>query len=250
MSSRAPLISQAGARLRSSRRLAILTGAGISAESGVPTFRDAQTGLWANFRPEELATPQAFARDPKLVWEWYAWRRELVSRAVPNAGHRALVALASHVPHCTLITQNVDHLHEAAGSQNILKLHGSLFANIREEDHESVAAEDMTDDVPPRCRHSDQRVRPGVVWFGEALPQDILAEAMHAARQCDVLLSIGTSTVVEPAASLPFIALQSGATVIEINPGATPLSAHCQIVLQGPAAELLPALLAEAFPDP
>ncbi len=245
----AAALQPAAEALRRARHVALLTGAGISAESGVPTFRDAQTGLWARYRPEELATPEAFARDPKLVWQWYAWRRELVAKAQPNAGHHALVTLAAKLAQFTLIPQNVDHLHEEAGSKNILKLHGSLFANIREEDHEPVASEDMSDDVPPHCVRTGQRIRPGVVWFGESLPQDVLAAAMQAARRCDVFLSIGTSTVVEPAASLPFMALQSGATVIEINPDATPLSAHCQHVLRGKAAEVLPALVAAAFPE-
>lgn len=240
-------LTQAAAVLRGARHVAILTGAGISAESGVPTFRDAQTGLWARFRPEELATPQAFAREPRLVWEWYAWRRDLVAEALPNAGHHALVKLAARVPHCTLITQNVDHLHELAGSPNILKLHGSLFANIREEDHAPVSEADMTADTPPRCKKTGQRVRPGVVWFGESLPQDVLADAMRAAKTCDVFLSIGTSTVVEPAASLPFMALENGATVIEVNPDATPLTRYCSISLRGPSAEVLPALIKAAF---
>ncbi|MDX2218901.1 MAG: NAD-dependent deacylase [Burkholderiales bacterium] len=228
-------------------RVAVLTGAGISAESGVPTFRDAQTGLWARYRPEDLATPQAFAREPQLVWEWYAWRREMVAKAQPNAGHRALVELAARVPQMTLITQNVDHLHELAGSRDVLKLHGSLYANIREDDHLPVAESDMTDDVPPRCRVTGQRIRPGVVWFGEALPANVLHAALAAAREADVFLSIGTSTVVEPAASLPFMASQRGATVIEINPDTTPLTGRCDYSLRGPAAEVLPALVQQAF---
>lgn len=241
-------LADAARALSAAQRVAVLTGAGISAESGVPTFRDAQTGLWARFRPEELATPEAFARDPKLVWDWYAWRRDLVANAQPNAGHRALAVLADFTPPFTLITQNVDPLHELAGSRDVLKLHGSLFANIREQDHQPVEDADMTDEVPPRCRHTGQRVRPGVVWFGEALPADVLQAAMNAARNCDVFLSIGTSTVVEPAASLPFIALDSGATVIEINPHETPLTAHCEYSLHGPAAEILPELVRLAFP--
>lgn len=229
------------------RHVVVLTGAGISAESGVPTFRDAQTGLWANFRPEELATPEAFSRQPRLVWEWYAWRRELVAQAQPNAGHTALVTLADRTAQFTLITQNVDHLHELAGSKDVLKLHGSLFANIREGDHQPIAEDAMTDDVPPRCPLTGQRIRPGVVWFGESLPAEILHEAVDAARTCDVFLSIGTSTVVEPAASLPFMAQERGATVIEINPDETPLSAHCEYSLRGPAAQVLPALVQAVF---
>lgn len=240
-------LAGAARALGAARRVSVLTGAGISAESGVPTFRDAQTGLWARFRPEELATPEAFAREPKLVWEWYAWRREQVAKAQPNAGHRALVELAARVPQMTLITQNVDHLHELAGSHDVLKLHGSLFANIREDDHLPIADSDMTDDVPPRCRLTGQRIRPGVVWFGEALPADILRAAMQAAQEADVFLSIGTSTIVEPAASLPFLASQSCATVIEINPDSTPLTGQCDYSLRGRAAEVLPQLVRQAF---
>lgn len=240
-------LAEAARILSSARTIGVLTGAGISAESGVPTFRDAQTGLWARFRPEDLATPEAFAREPKLVWEWYAWRRELVAKAAPNAGHRALVDLAKQVMQFTLVTQNVDHLQEQAGSVDVLKLHGSLFANIREGDHAPVSDDDMTDELPPRCRITGQRVRPGVVWFGESLPAEVLQRAMAAARDCDVFLSIGTSTVVEPAASLPFMALDSGAKVIEINPDKTPLTAHCEYSLHGPAAQVLPALLQQAF---
>jgi NAD-dependent deacetylase len=237
------VLAEAARILSHARRAAVLTGAGISAESGVPTFRDAQTGLWARFRPEELATPEAFACEPRLVWEWYLWRRDLVGKAVPNPGHYALVELARRVPAFTLITQNVDHLHELAGSTGILKLHGSLFVNVREGDHGPVADIDMTEEVPPRCRQTGQRVRPGVVWFGEALPADVLHAAMQAAKACDVFLSIGTSTVVEPAASLPFIALQNGATIIEINPDDTPLTPHCEYSLRGSAGEILPALM-------
>ncbi|MBL8515327.1 MAG: NAD-dependent deacylase [Betaproteobacteria bacterium] len=240
-------LAGAARALGAARRVAVLTGAGISAESGVPTFRDAQTGLWARYRPEDLATPQAFAREPQLVWEWYTWRRELVARAQPNAGHRALVELAACVQHMTLISQNVDHLHELAGSRDVLKLHGSLFANIREDDRLPVADSDRTDDVPPRCRVTGQRVRPGVVWFGESLPADVLHAALEAAREADVFLSIGTSSAVEPAASLPFMASQRGATVIEINPDTTPLTGRCEYSLRGPAAEVLPVLVRHAF---
>jgi NAD-dependent deacetylase len=203
-------------------RVTVLTGAGISAESGIPTFRDAMTGLWARFRPEDLATPEAFERDPKLVNDWYAWRRELVLKAQPNPGHLALAELERRVPHFTLITQNVDGLHTRAGSHDVIELHGSIL----------------------RTRvHTNGLERPDVVWFGEMLPQDALRRAFAAARACDVFLSVGTSTLVEPAASLPFAALEAGAAVIEINPTRTPLSDRARVWVQGAAGVALPALV-------
>jgi len=230
--------------LAAARKVTVLTGAGISAESGVPTFRDAMTGLWAQFRPEELATPEAFLRNPKLVWNWYAWRRERVARASPNAGHFALVELESRVPEFLLVTQNVDGLHARAGSCRMVELHGNIartkcFDCERTADEKDLAG----DDVPPRCPHCGGMLRPDVVWFGEMLPANALEQAMRAARECEVLLSVGTSTVVEPAASLPFVALQSGAWVVEVNPDPTPLTPRARFALKGTAATMLPALV-------
>lgn len=236
-------LSDAQAAIRQANWIVVLTGAGISAESGVPTFRDAQTGLWARYRPEDLATPEAFLSDPQLVWKWYAWRRELVAAALPNAGHRALVDLERRTARFTLVTQNVDGLHARAGSRHVIELHGNLFTDVRFDDHLQIARNAQTDDIPPRCKETGQLVRPGVVWFGEALPTAALDAALNAAKSCDVLLSVGTSTVVEPAASLPFIALQSGATVVEVNPVDTPLTRHCHYALRGKAAEMLPLLV-------
>jgi NAD-dependent deacetylase len=230
------------------RSVVVLTGAGISAESGVPTFRDAQTGLWARYRPEDLATPEAFLREPKLVWEWYAWRRGLVADAKPNAGHLALAAMEKRAPNFTLVTQNVDGLHRRAGSRNVIELHGNLFVNLRFHDHTAIADDDMTCDVPPRCKRSGQLVRPGVVWFGEMLPPAALQAASSAVKACDLVFSIGTSALVEPAASLPFMALQAGAAVVEINPVETPLTPHCTLALRGKAALILPELLAAMAP--
>jgi NAD-dependent deacetylase len=243
-SSPLPGLDAAVEAIACARSIAVLTGAGISAESGVPTFRDAQTGLWARYRPEDLATPEAFLREPKLVWEWYAWRRELVAKAKPNAGHAALAAIEQRARNFTLITQNVDGLHCRAGSRNVLELHGNLFTNLRFQDRSAVEVDDLTGDVPPRCRRTGQVVRPGVVWFGETLPAEALDAAFAAAKSCDVMLSIGTSTVVEPAASLPFVALQEGAVVIELNPDRTPLTPHCTHSLRGKAAEMLPLIVA------
>ena len=230
--------------LRRARRVTVLTGAGVSAESGVPTFRDAQTGIWARFRPEELATPRAFQRDPRRVWEWYAWRRELVARAAPNAAHRALVTLEARVPEFTLITQNVDGLHARAGSRAVIELHGNLHRTKCSAEGTVVTQWEETGEVPPRCPRCGERLRPDVVWFEESLPPEALARAVARSADCDVFLSIGTSTVVYPAAELPLQALAGGAQVVEINPSPTPLTARAHHVLAGPAGEILPALLA------
>lgn len=233
--------------LRSAKYFAVLTGAGISAESGVPTFREAQTGLWAKYDPQELATPEAFERNPKLVWEWYAWRRELVAKANPNAGHMALVELESCASHFTLITQNVDGLHQRAGSKKIIELHGSIARTKCSFDGDLVEAWSETAQVPPPCPRCGHPLRPDVVWFGESLPRAALAAAVEAAQRCDVFLSIGTSSVVEPAASLPRLAAERGATVIEINPDRTPLTDFVPYWLQGRSGEILPKLIEELF---
>ncbi len=225
--------------------VAVLTGAGISAESGIPTFRDALTGLWARFRPEELATPEAFEANPKLVWDWYAWRREAVANAVPNAGHWALAAIErqcrDHQVDFTLVTQNVDGLHRAAGSQRVVELHGNI-RRVKCFDHGHAVDRWEASEQVPTCPRCGSLLRPDVVWFGESLPSDALAAALAAARTCDFFLCVGTSTVVEPAASLPFLALQCGARVIELNPVPTPLTPHATVSLRGTAAQLLPAL--------
>jgi len=231
-------------KLRTAHRVAVLTGAGISAESGVPTFRDAQTGLWANYRPEDLATPQAFQANPKLVWEWYAWRRERVAAAQPNPGHHALVTLEQRIPGLTLITQNVDGLHRRAGSRRVLELHGNLFGNKCFRCGKPAETWEDTGEMPPKSNCCRSWLRPDVVWFGEMLPETALRQADASARECEVFLSIGTSTVVYPAAELPFTALRSGAIVVEINPQPTPFSPQANFVLPGPAGVVLPALLA------
>ena len=224
-------------------RVAALTGAGISAESGVPIFRGSG-GLWQQHRPEDLATPEAFARDPRLVWEWYDWRRARVAAAAPNPAHLALVALERKVSDFTLITQNVDGLHDRAGSQHVLKLHGDLWrlrcTGCGKESHNT---EVPLSQLPPRCRCGGL-LRPAVVWFGEALPSEVLRSASKVAEQAQVFLVIGTSALVQPAASLPLMAQQHGAQVVEINREYTALSAHADISLLGPAGELLPRLVA------
>lgn len=233
-------------RLQRAQRVVTLTGSGISAESGVPTFRDAQTGLWSEFRPEELATAEAFLRDPQLVWDWYAWRRELVAQAEPNDGHRALVEIEARVPHFMLVTQNVDGLHERAGSRQLIELHGNIERTKCFDENVRVEVHPKKDARPPRCSRCGAYLRPDVVWFNEELPREALDAAFEASRSCDLFLSVGTSTLVEPAASLPFAALGAGAVVVEINPNETPLSERAHFVLRGPAAAVLPSV-AEAL---
>jgi len=225
------------------RRVTVLTGAGVSAESGVPTFRDAQTGLWAKFKPEELATPTAFRRNPRLVWEWYAWRRELVSKAQPNPAHRALVELEQRVPQFTLITQNVDGLHQRAGSRTVTELHGNITRTKCFDENTVVSSWPETGDVPPKCPNCGGLLRPDVVWFEEAMPEAETAHAFARSADCDIFLSIGTSSLVYPAAALPLHALENGARVVEINPDATPLTAKADYVLNGAAGVVLPELL-------
>lgn len=238
--------------LEDATAVAVLTGAGISAESGIPTFRDALTGLWESVRPEELATAAAFATNPKRVWDWYAYRRAVVTKARPNEGHRALVeiereCLAKGVDF-TLVTQNVDGLHREAGSQRVLELHGNIRRVKCFDRHHPVESWPEDGDVPacPRC---GSLLRPDVVWFGEGLPPEAYAGALAAAETCDVFLCVGTSTVVEPAASLPFVALESGARIIEVNPVSTPLTPRAAVSLAGAAGVILPAI-AKAASDP
>ena len=239
-------------KLRAAQRVAVLTGAGISAESGVPTFRDAQTGLWARYQPAELATPEAYKRDPRLVWEWYAWRRQLVMQAQPNPGHQAVAEIEHLVPEFTLITQNVDDLHQRAGSGErfaIIELHGNLFKTKCFQEDKPVHAWQETGEVPPRCPSCGGPLRPDVVWFGESLPSDAWRAAIKAARTSEIFFSIGTSGIVEPAASLPYQALQAGACVVEINLNETPLTASATYAISGPCGQILPTLIGRAWPS-
>jgi len=229
--------------LKEARSIAVLTGAGVSAESGVPTFRG-DNGLWKQFRAEELATTGAFARYPKLVWEWYDWRRGMIAQAKPNPGHYALAALEARTPKFALITQNVDGLHELAGSRNVLRVHGSIWmvrcmgCGREQEDRRTPLPE-----IPPRCECGGL-LRPGVVWFGEALPRQVWQGAEAAARSAELFLVIGTSAIVYPAAGLAQIAKSSGARVVEINIAESGISAGIDEFLQGPSGELLPQLIA------
>jgi len=237
-------------RLQRAQRVAVLTGAGVSAESDIPTFRDAQGGLWASFKPEDLATPEAFRRDPKRVWEWYEWRRQRIHTVHPNPGHFALAKLEQRLPRCTLVTQNVDGLHQRAGSRRVLELHGNITRTKCFAENTLVDAWEDCGEVPPRCPRCGGLLRPDVVWFGEMLPLEICEEAEEAARSCDLFLCVGTSTQVQPAAELPFLALRAGADVLEVNPQPTPLSRHATWVLRAPSGHALPALLEAAWPEP
>lgn len=236
--------------LRDARCVGVLTGAGISAESGIPTFRDAQTGLWTRFRAEDLATPEAFERDPGLVWNWYHHRRGLMAQARPNAGHRALVDLERHVDRVTVITQNVDGLHQLAGSREVWELHGNLRRVVcsRERTVVETGGGEAAGDEPPRCPRCGAFLRPDVVWFGEILPADALEAGFAAAEASDAFLSVGTSNLVYPAASIPWIAAERGTPVIVVNPDVagqgTGRGVHH---LPGRAGEVLPALVQEAF---
>ena len=234
--------------LRNAERVVVLTGAGVSAESGVPTFRDAQTGLWARYRAEDLATPEAFRRDPSLVWGWYRWRRELVAGAEPNPGHHAIVELADRVPELTLVTQNVDSLHQRAGSRGVIELHGNIMRTVCADCRQEREDPGEGEGDPSRCSCGGL-LRPDVVWFGEMLPADALEQAGRAARACDLFLCVGTSSLVYPAAALPYEALTGGADVAEVNPAETPLSGRVRWTLRGPSGEVVPALVRAAWPE-
>jgi NAD-dependent deacetylase len=254
--------------LRDAHCIVALTGAGVSAESGVPTFRGAQTGLWVRYRPEELATLEAFLRNPKLVWDWYNWRKKLVTEVQPNPGHYALAEIENRLilpktPYdqalsseqqsgfregsllkaFTLITQNVDGLHQRAGSRKVLELHGNILRTKCIDEGTLVAEGDETGAAPPRCPRCGGLLRPDVVWFGELLPSDVLDQAMQAAQTCDTFFSVGTSALVQPAAALPWLALDHGAVLVEVNIQETPLTCQATYALRGPSGVVLPELV-------
>lgn len=247
---RAEALTIAARALRAAEYVCVLTGAGTSAESGIPTFRDALTGHWAQYSPQELATPEAFAANPERVWEWYAARRAAVRSAQPNGAHTALTLLATRVSHCALVTQNVDDLHQRAGSCDVIALHGSL---MRARCSAGCAGKVELPDNPgsaavPRCGQCNALMRPDVVWFGETLPSAEFEQARNAAVACDVFVSVGTSNVVEPAASLPWLAASHGATVIVVNSMMQGQRKGPSILpIEGPAAVMLPRLVEEAF---
>ncbi|HBL16271.1 MAG: NAD-dependent protein deacylase [Elusimicrobia bacterium GWA2_69_24] len=229
--------------LRRKVRICVLTGAGVSAESGIPTFRGAG-GLWRKFRPQELATPEAFARDPRLVWEWYDWRRGLIAAARPNPGHEALVRLERRCPNFLLATQNVDGLHLLAGSKRVVSIHGDIW-----ELHCTACGRSREDravplpELPPTCPDCGGLLRPGVVWFGESLPPGAFAAAAAAARGAEAFLVVGTAGAVEPAASLTRLAREAGAFVVEVNLESSALSSLADVSFRGKAGEILPALV-------
>ncbi|NBB91636.1 MAG: NAD-dependent protein deacylase [Gammaproteobacteria bacterium] len=230
-------------------KVAVLTGAGVSAESGIPTFREAHTGIWARFDPMQLASPEAFEQDPATVWDWYQWRRELIARSRPNAGHYALAELQGLVTELVTITQNVDGFHALAGSSGVLELHGNIQRDVcsrtgRTIDPDWIEAH-REQRPPPSPHHAEGLARPDVVWFGEALDPGTLDAAFAAAGICDVVITAGTSGAVQPAASIPVAALQAGAVMIDINPEENELSRMARWHLAGPSATWLPALVGE-----
>ncbi|MFC2031279.1 NAD-dependent deacetylase [Chloroflexota bacterium] len=232
------------------KSVAVLTGAGISAESGVPTFRG-ESGLWQSYRPEDLATPHAFRRNPQLIWEWYDWRRGLIGACQPNSAHKVLVEMESHFDEMWLVTQNVDGLHSLAGSSNVVELHGNIW-KLRCTRSCRPAWEDRRaplPGLPPHCPDCGSLARPDVIWFGESMPRGPLEAAYAAAQSCQLMLVIGTSALVQPAASLPLLALESGAFVVEINPYPTPLSGSVGQVIRAPAAEALPGWWSQWLAD-
>lgn len=265
-------------RLRESQHVVIFTGAGVSAESGIPTFRDRFEGLWAKYNPQDIATPSAFRADPQLVWDWHVQLAETIRKAQPNAGHQAIALLQNCVPKVTVITQNIDSLHQAAGSCNVLELHGNLFrlkSFVDEDelfageispricpacdgyalpetcdpyaDREDMAAISLKAGPVPICPCCSALLRPDIVWFGEPLDSMVLRDAWRAAAGCDALICVGSSLEVEPAASIPWLALEKGALVIEINPEPTPFSNVADVSVNGMAAVVLPNLLRDVW---
>ncbi|HET7229324.1 MAG TPA: NAD-dependent deacylase [Longimicrobium sp.] len=242
-------LARAAEWLAGAERVVVSTGAGMSRESGIPTFRDAMEGLWARFDPQELATEEGFRRNPRRVWSWYAWRRKKVMEARPHPGYFALVELESRVPSLAVVTQNVDGLHAAAGSADVVELHGNL-RRVKCLDRHHPFAGDLPDAGdgeaerdPPPCPVCGSPLRPDVVWFGEMLPERAVERAWALAAECSVLLLVGTSGTVWPAAELPHVARRAGARVIEVNPEPSELTAVAGVFLQGRAGEVLPALV-------
>jgi len=229
-------------RLAEAEKIAVLTGAGISAESGIPIFRGAE-GLWKKYRAEELATPSAFERDPRLVWEWYDWRRGIIGGKKPHKGHEVLASWERLFPHFHIITQNVDGFHSLAGSNDVLELHGNIW-KMRCTREGTVSDNNTTplEKIPPLCPDCGALLRPHIVWFGESLDMGILDQAFRCSSTCDAMFIIGTSAVVQPAASLPMSAMENSALTVEINPDPTPISGHVDFSLRGKAGDILPRL--------
>jgi NAD-dependent deacetylase len=246
-------ILEAAQRLRAAKQLVVLTGAGVSKESGVPTFRDAMDGLWAMFDPQQLATPDAFRRNPKLVWDWYEYRREMVNRVAPNPGHYALAELEQLIPEVIAITQNVDGFHQQAGSRDVIELHGNIVHHKCFDNCQGwptlINLAQLTYDKdagPPACPHCGAYVRPNVVWFTEVLPPAALERASALSQTCDVMLVVGTSGIVQPAAQLPYVAKRWGeAYLIDVNPVQDEITPMADLFLQGPSGVILPQVVAK-----
>ena len=228
--------------LRRKKRIAALTGAGISAESGIPTFRGPD-GLWKQYRAQDLATPSAFSQNPKLVWEWYDWRRGKIAPVEPNQGHKVLARWEKTFPEFTLITQNIDGLHWKAGSRNILELHGNIWKMRCTKEGTVIENQEYPlQEIPPLCPSCKALLRPHVVWFGESLSPTILQNAFSLSSQCEVMFVIGTSAVVQPAASLPLSAMESGAKIVEVNIEPTPITPYADFFFRGKAGKILPLI--------
>ncbi len=224
-------------------KIRVLTGAGISAESGIPTFRG-KDGLWKKYDPMELATPEAFRRDPKLVWEWYDWRRQLIAEAQPNEGHKVLAQMEKEFPDFWLITQNVDGLHQKAGSEKVIELHGNIWkVKCIRCGKENYDYRTPLPEIPPKCDSCGGLLRPGVVWFGESLPMDALQKAYELSKEAEVFIVVGTSAQVYPAAELPLVAKRNGARLVEVNPEETPLTPYADISLREKASTGLKRVL-------
>ena len=228
-------------KLKSAKKVVVLTGAGVSAESGIPTFRG-EGGLWRKYRPEELATPYAFQKDAKLVWEWYDWRRGLIAPLEPNPGHNSIARMEELYPDFALVTQNIDGLHKKAGSRSIIELHGNIWrVRCTQEGTITENKEVPLKEIPPYCQ-CGALLRPDVVWFGESLPPEAIEQSFELSQNCELMFVVGTSAVVQPAASLPVVAKQSGAYVVEVNMEPTPMSSTVDQSFFGPAGKIMPIL--------
>ncbi|MBX9691054.1 MAG: NAD-dependent deacylase [Cyanobacteria bacterium] len=228
--------------LKDAQKVTVLSGAGVSKESGIPTFRDAQTGLWAKYDPHQLATPEGFLKDPPLVWQWYDYRRKLLRDAKPNAGHYAIVDLEKLVPQVVVVTQNVDGLHQKAGSTDVIELHGNITQFICFDNQHEQSDISMGLDSPPVCS-CGSLIRPAVVWFGESLPSRAMTRGFVEAERSQVILVVGTSALVQPAASIPFAGAGKGAKIVDVNPEETPITELSSAVLRGPSGQMLPQVV-------
>lgn len=225
--------------LKKAKKVSVLTGAGISAESGIPTFRG-EDGLWKKFRAEELATPSAFSKDPSLVWEWYNWRREIIGKAKPNNGHKVIAKWESKFPSFWVITQNIDGLHTLAGSKNVIELHGNIWkVRCTREGTIEENREVPLKEIPPKCKNCGALLRPHVVWFGEPIAREDIENAEKISSSSDIMFVIGTSSVVYPAASFPFLVKRFGGMIVEINISDTPLTSNADFFFRGKSGEIL-----------